>query len=121
MHELSIASAIVENVLEFVRAQRTGRVVEVRLLVGELLAVEAEQLRFCYTAVTKETVIEDSQLAIDRIEACVACGHCAYHGRPQYWDDGVVHIATLQCPACGQAAEATAGHECAIKAIRYVN
>ena len=36
MHELSIASAIVERVLEFAEADPPKKILEVRLLVGEL-------------------------------------------------------------------------------------
>jgi len=117
VHELSIASAIVQNVLEFVRTQQAQKVLVVRLAIGELTCLEPEQLQFCYRAVTKETPIEDSTLEIDRLEATVSCPHCGYDGRPKYWDD----VATLQCPLCGKTVEAIAGHECAIKAIQYVN
>ena len=92
-----------------------------RLLVGELSCIEPEQLRFCYSAVTKETVIEDSTLEIERVEAEVSCPHCSYRGRPKFWEDTLseVVVATLQCPSCGKAAEAVQGHECTIRTIRY--
>lgn len=122
MHELSIASSIVEGVLAFVELHEVTRVLTVRLAVGELTCVEAEQLRFCYTAVAKETAIEASALEIDRVEAVVSCRHCSYHGAPKYWEDALSggSVPTLQCPECGKAAEATRGHECSIKAISYV-
>jgi len=122
MHELSIATSIVESVLEFVEKHGIKEVVEVRLLIGELMGVEQEQLRFCYSAITKETALENSSLEFDRISASVHCPHCGYHGRPKYWDDALsfMPIITLQCPECGKAVEATQGTECAIKTIRYV-
>ena len=55
MHELSIASAVVDSVLEFLDAHEVKKVLTVRLAVGELSHVEADQLRFCYTAITQET------------------------------------------------------------------
>jgi hydrogenase nickel incorporation protein HypA/HybF len=122
MHELSIATSIVESVLEFVERHGIKQVVEVRLLLGELMGVEQEQLRFCYSAITKETAIENSTLEFDRIGASVHCPYCGYRGRPKYWDDALsfMPVITLQCPECGKAVEATQGTECAIKAIRYV-
>jgi len=121
MHELSIASAIVERVIEFAEADPPKKILGVRLLVGELSCIEPEQLRFCYSAVTKETVIEDSTLEIERVEAEVSCPHCSYRGRPKFWEDALseVVVATLQCPSCGKAAEAVQGHECTIRTIRY--
>ncbi len=121
MHELSIASAIVDRVLEFAEADPPRKVLGVRLLVGELSCIEPEQLKFCYGAVTKETVLEDSDLEIERCEAEVSWGCCAYRGRPKFSEDALsdLVVATLQCPSCGKAAEAVRGHECIIQTIRY--
>lgn len=90
--------------------------------IGELTCVEPEQLKFSYMAITRETPLEDSTLEIEETEARVACAHCGYEGKPKYWDDALADtlIATLQCPNCGKATEATQGHECTIKTIRYV-
>ena len=71
MHELSIASSIVESVLEFAAKNEIKKVLEVKLLIGELMAVEWEQLRFCYAAITRETAMEDSSLEIEQVEATV--------------------------------------------------
>ena len=122
MHELSIASAIVEKILDFVEEKQATKVIEVRLAVGELSCVEAVQLRFCITAITKETAMEDSLLEIEQIDAEVTCPHCSYRGRPKYWEDALSSgpIPTLQCPQCGKAAEPSRGQDCSIKTIKYV-
>ena len=122
MHELSIASSLVESVLAFVEEHRVTKVLAVRLAVGELSCVETEQLRFCYTVVTRETAIETATLEIDQVEALVRCSHCCYEGSPKYWEDALsaAAIPTLQCPECGKAAEPIQGHECLIRGIRYV-
>jgi len=122
MHELSIASTLVESVLEFANSPPPKKVLKVLLQIGELTCVEPEQLSFCYTAVTKETAIEDSTLEIERVPAEVACRHCGYSGPPKYWEDALsaAPVATLQCPTCGKAVETTHGHDCTIRTIRYV-
>ncbi|MET0254097.1 MAG: hydrogenase maturation nickel metallochaperone HypA [Terrimicrobiaceae bacterium] len=121
MHELSIASAIVEHVLDFAESDPPKKILGVRLLIGELSCIEPEQLSFCYAAITKETAIENSALEIERVEAQVLCPNCSYKGRPKFWEDALsdVVVATLQCPSCGKAAEAVQGHECTIRTIRY--
>jgi hydrogenase nickel incorporation protein HypA/HybF len=121
MHELSIASAIVEHVLAFAESDPPKKILGVRLLIGELSCIEPEQLSFCYAAITKETAIENSALEIERVEAEVLCPNCSYRGRPKFWEDALsdVVVATLQCPSCGKAAEAVQGHECTIRTIRY--
>jgi hydrogenase nickel incorporation protein HypA/HybF len=121
MHEFSIASSIVESLLEFAGARQIRKITEVRLAVGELACVEEEQLRFCYMSIAKETLFENSQLVIEEVPASVKCPHCAYHGPPKYWDDALylTPIPTLQCPLCGKAVEAEEGSDCAIKSIKY--
>jgi len=122
MHELSIASSIVESVLTFAEGPPPRKIVKVLLQIGELTCVEPEQLAFCYTAITRETALEGSTLEIEPVKAEVVCRHCGYEGRPRYWDDALADtcIATLQCPRCDKATEAVGGHECTIRTIRYV-
>jgi len=122
MHEFSIASSIVESVLDFVQARQVRKVMEVRLAVGELTCVEEEQLRFCYMSITRETPIEESALSIEEVPARVKCRSCGYVGGPKYWEDALylTPVPTLQCPQCGKAVEAEQGNECAIKTIKYV-
>ncbi|MDQ6808954.1 MAG: hydrogenase maturation nickel metallochaperone HypA [Verrucomicrobiota bacterium] len=120
MHELSIASGLLEKLLDFAEKNADKKIVEVRLAVGELSHIEHEQLRFCYEAITTETPLEGSKLEIEKIDAMVKCPHCGYRGRPKYWDGALsgIPVATLECPSCGKAAEATDGKECAIKSLR---
>jgi hydrogenase nickel incorporation protein HypA/HybF len=122
MHELSIASGMVEKLLQFADENPDKKIVEVRLAVGELSHIENEQLRFCYEAITVETPIEGSTLQIEKIEAMVECPHCSYRGRPKYWDGALsgIPVATLECPQCGKATEPIEGKECAIKSIRFM-
>jgi hydrogenase nickel incorporation protein HypA/HybF len=121
MHELSIASGLVEKLLQFSSENPDKKIIEVRLAVGEFSHIESEQLRFCYTAVITETPLDGSTLSIEKVEAMVQCPHCSYRGRPKYLDDLISEkpVATLQCPACGKAAQAIEGEECAIKSVKY--
>ncbi len=121
MHELSIASGLVEKLLEFSEKNPDKKIVEVRLAVGELSHIEHEQIRFCYEAITAETLLEGSSLEIEKIDAMVKCPHCSYRGRPKYWDGALsgIPVATLECPSCGKTTEATDGQECAIRSIRF--
>ena len=120
MHELSIASGLLEKLLDYAEKNTDKKIVEVRLAVGELSHIEHEQLRFCYEAITAETPLEGSKLEIEKVDAMVKCPHCSYRGRPKYWDGALsgIPVATLECPSCGKATEATDGKECAIKSLR---
>jgi len=122
MHEFSIASGIVDTVLTFAEANGIGKIVEVRMLVGELTCVDAEQLKFCFSAITNDSALEGAALQIDTADAAVRCPHCGYEGPPKYWEGALsaAFLPTLECPDCGRAAEPSAGHDCSIKSIRYV-
>jgi hydrogenase nickel incorporation protein HypA/HybF len=121
MHELSIASGLVEKLLEFSADNPDKKIVEVHLAIGELSHIEEGQFRFCYEAITAETPLEGSVLEIEKVDAMVICPHCSYRGRPKYWDGALsgIPVATLECPSCGKATEATDGMECAIKSLRF--
>ena len=122
MHELSLASAVVDSVLEFLDAHEVKQILTVRLAVGELSCVEADQLRFCYTAITQETAMENSTLEIESVAAVVECPRCSYRGRPKYWEDALsaAPVPTLECPSCRGAVEPVEGNDCAIKTIQFV-
>lgn len=122
MHELSIASALVEKLLEFSTQHPDRTIIEVRLDIGELSHIDPEQLSFCYEAVTKETPLDGSTLSIEKIPAMVNCSHCNYRGRPDYWDDAlaIAPVITMRCPQCGLAVDADQGHECGIKSVRFL-
>jgi hydrogenase nickel incorporation protein HypA/HybF len=121
MHEFSIASSIVEKVVEFAEQHGISKVVGVRLEVGELTCVDVEQLRFCLEAITHDTVVENCAFEVETVDALVHCQHCSYEGPPKYWECvQSALLPTLECPECGFAAEAIAGHSCAIKSVRVM-
>jgi hydrogenase nickel incorporation protein HypA/HybF len=122
MHELSIASGLVEKLLEFCAQNPDRAVLEVCLELGELSHIDPGQLRFCYESISKETPLDGSILTIAKLPALVNCPHCAYHGRPDYWENAlaIAPVITMRCPRCGKAVEADQGHECAIKSVRLI-
>jgi hydrogenase nickel incorporation protein HypA/HybF len=74
MHELAIASSIVELAAE---ASRGHRVTRVNLEVGKLSGVVMEALAFCFPEVARGTSVETADLAITEIEGVArreACG-----------------------------------------------
>ena len=80
MHEFSIVASIVERVLEFLDGHKAKRFVALRLAIGELTCVDAEQLRSCYELVTEGTAIAGSELEIEQTRALVKCPNCNFQG-----------------------------------------
>ena len=122
MHEFSIASGLVEKLLDFAEKNPDKKIVEVRVAIGEFTHIEDEQLRFCYESIITEMPIAGSRLTIESVLGRVACSHCSYSGAPKYWD-GALHglsVATLECPGCGNTARVIEGDECAIRSVRFM-
>ena len=112
-----------ESVLEIAKVQPTCEVIKVRLQLGDLIFIEAEQLRFCYRSMVRKTSLENSVLKIERVPPTVQCSHCQYVGDPKYWQHPFmsVSIPTLECPHCGKAVQAARGLECQIKSVQFFN
>jgi hydrogenase nickel incorporation protein HypA/HybF len=73
MHELSIASAIVE----IVERHAAGRkVTGVDVKVGHLRQVVPDALEFAFELVSKDTVAEGAVLAIEEVPAFAQCRAC---------------------------------------------
>lgn len=73
MHEISIATSIVDAVTKEVKKHEFRSVCEIRLRIGELTAVVPELLRFGFEALVKDTFLEHTQLSI---EICNIEGKC---------------------------------------------
>lgn len=94
MHELSIATALVETVVDAARAARATRVRSVRVLVGALSGVEPGALSFCYEAVVEGTLLEGSTLDLVTEPVVIYCERCAR-------EVTLPGVQSMACPDCG--------------------
>jgi hydrogenase nickel incorporation protein HypA/HybF len=90
MHELSIASAIVEIASEHAAGRR---VTAVQVAVGRLRQVVPSALEFAFGLVADGTPVEGAALEIEQIEAGGACRRCGA--------DSALTSFPLACAACG--------------------
>jgi hydrogenase nickel incorporation protein HypA/HybF len=93
MHEMGIADAVLQAVRT--EAARYGDAVpcKVAVRIGELAAIDADALRFCFDALIQDTELRALQLEIEicaRRHRCTACGN-----------EFVVHDYEFKCPQCG--------------------
>ena len=94
MHEVSIASNIFKIVLDELKSQESFPVLKkVRLKVGQLTAVVPEALDFAWTAITKGTELEGSELEIEEIPILLKCHSCGV----EFNIDNPIFI----CESCG--------------------
>lgn len=120
MHEFSIVSQLIEKVMEEARKRDAKKVIEVELDVGQLSFLNPEQMRFVYNVLSKGTILENSHLIINIIDAHIRCEVCGFDGKPNYADDTSYHISTplFLCPVCGSPVEVLDGKRCIIKRVR---
>ena len=110
MHEMSLAESVLELVVAAARREAATRVRLVVLEIGQLAAVEPEALRFCFDAVTRDTVAAGATLEIDEVPGSGWCEQCA----------ATVPMAEryAECPQCGgYPLQATGGTEMRVREI----
>ena len=111
MHELSIASSIVDAVTESLAAYPGARVKEVRLRVGALAAVVEDSLQFCWGIATEGTPLAGRALVVKLLPVVVHCGPCGQ-------DVEIEGVQSFRCPRCGEpASDLRQGRELEIESI----
>jgi hydrogenase nickel incorporation protein HypA/HybF len=111
MHELSIASSIVEAVAESAAAYPGSRVKEVRLRVGALASIVEDSLQFCWEIATEDSSLAGSKLVIHLLPVVVHCEPCGF-------DSELDGVQSFRCPRCGEiAADLRQGRELEIESI----
>lgn len=111
MHELSIATSIVESVSEAAAAHPGARVVAVRLRLGALASVVEDSLRFCWELATEETPLRGAALVVETLPVILVCEACGA-------ETAIETVQSFRCPRCGAlAADLRQGREMEIASI----
>ena len=111
MHELSIATRIVETVREHVAGAGGGEVRRVTLRIGRLAGVHEDPLRFSFDLVREGTPLAAAELAVINVPVSIWCPTCAseveLHG-----------VQSFACTACGtRSGDIRAGRELDLESI----
>jgi hydrogenase nickel incorporation protein HypA/HybF len=104
MHELGIASAILERAQATSERNGNARVLKIGLRIGEVSGVEPDALSFAIEALAKGTSCEGVVLDVERPRRRRRCGACG----AEFELDGMI----AACPMCRRdASECVAGSE----------
>ncbi len=110
MHEMSIAAAIHEQVIEVAEKNNLESVTEVRLRIGELRLIVPEASNAAWEAVREGSIAADARLEMVEVTAKARCKHCGHEYRPEW--------PVFLCPECEQAnVEILAGEELILEQI----
>ena len=108
MHELSVASAVLDTVL---RHAEERRVLLVTLRIGHLRQVVPDSLRFYYELVARETLAEGARLELILVPARLRCDGCK-----REWE--LEATPEFRCPRCADSGVAViAGNELEVDSI----
>ncbi|MFF8942071.1 hydrogenase maturation nickel metallochaperone HypA [Streptomyces sp. NPDC014864] len=114
MHELSIATAIVEQAGDLARADGTDAVAAVTVRVGELTGVVPDALAFAFEVARDGTALAAARLVVEQVPAHAYCAPCAREfpvGMPPFF----------WCPRCDRPSqELRRGRELEITGIEPV-
>ncbi|MDZ7363260.1 MAG: hydrogenase maturation nickel metallochaperone HypA [candidate division KSB1 bacterium] len=104
MHELSIASAIVDTVTQEIKRQNLPPVQTIVVRIGALSSVVPEALQFGFEAIIPDTLLANTKLQIEWTPVQGKCRVCNH--------EFTVEDFVFACPACqsGQI-EVTRGDE----------
>lgn len=112
MHELSIVQHFVDLAVKCAKEADETDVAFVTLEVGEMTGVVPQYVQMYYPEVARGTLLENSELRIEFVEAeafCKACGE-TYHYLPE----------GTGCPQCGSAKrEIIAGNKLILKELGF--
>lgn len=107
MHELSIATAVLNTALKHSDGRR---VKVVNLRAGRLRQVAPDSLEFYFEIVARDTACEGAALEVVEIDVELACRDCGRHWSPQ--------IPAFRCPECGSSSvDVVSGEELEIDYI----
>jgi hydrogenase nickel incorporation protein HypA/HybF len=110
MHEMSLAEGVLQLIEDASRQQRFSRCTTVWLEIGQLAGVEVEAMKFCFDAVTRNTLAENAHLEVVTTPGTGWCMSCA----------ATVPMAESigACPTCGgYQVQVTGGTEMRVKEL----
>jgi hydrogenase nickel incorporation protein HypA/HybF len=110
MHEMSLAEGVLQLIEDAGREQGFTRVRTVIVEIGQLAAVEVEAMRFCFDAVTQDSIAENALLEIVEMPGEGWCMKCA----------ATVPMAEQYgpCPKCGgYQVQVTGGTEMRVREL----
>ena len=90
MHEISLLENVLEILESEARLQGYSQVKKVCLEIGSLSCVEQDALRFGFDVVMKNTLAEQAELEIRKIQGVGVCQNCGE----------TVHLETRHDPCC---------------------
>jgi len=93
MHELGMASALIDQVGEIARREGATRIARIEVRIGALSGVDRDAFAFAFPIAAEGGLAEGAVLDIEDVPLVVDCRACGASTRPEY--------PIVLCAACG--------------------
>ncbi|MCF8179698.1 MAG: hydrogenase maturation nickel metallochaperone HypA [Sulfuritalea sp.] len=110
MHEMALAEGVLQLVEDAARQQEFSKVTAVWLEIGQLSGVEVDAMKFCFDAVTRDSIADGARLEIISLPGTGWCMACSL----------TVPMTEVfgECPKCGgYQMQVTGGTERRVKEL----
>jgi len=119
MHELAMASSIVDAILNTAKKNDAIKVTEAVLEIGDMTMLNPEQLRFMMSILSEDTMLEDAEIIINMIPIEIECESCGFQGESKSDENRDHLMAVARCPECENTqVHVIKGQECNVKTIK---
>lgn len=110
MHEMTIASSLLDEVLSLARQHNAHLVSEIEVEVGVMRLVVAEALQEAFAIISEGTPAAGARLKLSETSLRASCNRCH--------NDYRARVDDFRCPSCGQAdVQITGGNDIIIKSV----
>jgi hydrogenase nickel incorporation protein HypA/HybF len=117
MHEFSVASGIVDSVLDEAKKHGVSKVTKIALEIGQLSMISVDQLVFALEILIEGTAADGAKIDCRILPLKIECGNKHASDLMPEKKDMYSLTRRLKCPVCGEAAKPIGGRECMIKEI----
>lgn len=120
MHEVSVVADLMTSIKKELERYDVISVKSVTLIVGKLTNLGKEQMEFAYEIMSKDSILEGSQLIIEEEDIGVTCEGCGYSGPVKVMEMGEelhYQVPILSCPECNGTVKIVSGKSCCVKSL----
>lgn len=101
MHEYAVTKSIVDIAVKEAQNAGASRIVEIRLVIGDLSTIMDESVSLYFDVISRGTPAEGARLVFNRIPARFSCADCGLeYDKP---------AKGFECPNCGRTGRLTEG------------
>ena len=116
MHELSVATAIVDRAILVADEHGAETIERLTLEIGVATHVNPDQLRFCIELATDGTPAAAAAIEIETITPLARCD-CGWEGEPTTLEDTLTYAPNVKCPNYNERMTLVRGRECRLSKV----